>query len=78
MLQGVNGQGGIDKGPSDGVNKTINSMVNTAEILVGACWPGGEKVYQDRIQTTALQVCAFGAAKVRTANLSRDVVCLST
>ena len=35
-------QDGIAKEPFDGVDTTIDNMINTAKILVGACWPQGK------------------------------------
>jgi hypothetical protein len=38
----ANGQGGTDEGSIGGIDETIDSMTNTAEMLVGACWARGE------------------------------------
>lgn len=38
----ANGQGGTDKGSIGGIDETIDSMTNAAEISVRACWAGGE------------------------------------
>jgi hypothetical protein len=39
-------QGGIAEGSFDGVDETIDSMAITAKIMVGACWPEGERIHQ--------------------------------
>ena len=38
----ANGQGGTDEGSIGGIDETIDSMTNAAEISVGVCWAGGE------------------------------------
>ena len=43
-LEVMSGLGGINKGSFHGVDETIDSNTNVAEILVGACWHEGETV----------------------------------